>query len=288
MTKYIKKSILCGIVIVLTFIIFIPATLYAIEIKPIEPIPIEPVLFYVITAETNEGGIIDPCGDIKVPSGSDKEFTITPNNGYKISDVLVNGSSQGDISSYIFENVNSNQTIEVQFTAVSKNDSHISVKAKTEDEEKIIADEEKIIVVYENNSRGFTKLFYNRFFNRDSTGSEIDFWEDRLVKGLATDSWEINLKIGASTGGDIVNRFIFSDECQCIIGGYNNSEFIEYMYRTILNREPELAEIEAWLLKMEGGMGREEVTNCFAHCEEFKDICIKFEVKPYASYVFNS
>jgi endoglucanase len=55
---------------------------------------------------------------VSVSSGSSKTFTITPNSGYQISKVTVNGSSVGAIGSYTFSNVTANRTIAATFNAV--------------------------------------------------------------------------------------------------------------------------------------------------------------------------
>ncbi len=72
---------------------------------------------YTITASAGTGGTISPSGTVKVASGSSRTFTITPNSGYKISNVLVNGSSVGAVNSYTFSNINRNSTISATFTA---------------------------------------------------------------------------------------------------------------------------------------------------------------------------
>ncbi|MDD5142911.1 hypothetical protein [Methanoregula sp.] len=52
---------------------------------------------------------------MSVPVGESRTFTITPNSGYKIEDVLVDGVSQGAISSYTFSNVRADHTIWATF-----------------------------------------------------------------------------------------------------------------------------------------------------------------------------
>ena len=44
--------------------------------------------------------------------GSSKTFTITPDAGYVIEDVLVDGESVGAVDKYTFENVREKHTIE--------------------------------------------------------------------------------------------------------------------------------------------------------------------------------
>ena len=68
-----------------------------------------------ITATADEHGTIDPAGTITVPKGDNKTFTITPDSGYCIKDVLVDNVSVGAVSTYTFENVVDNHTIRATF-----------------------------------------------------------------------------------------------------------------------------------------------------------------------------
>lgn len=69
----------------------------------------------VITATADEHGKIDPEGTVTVPKGESKTFTITPDSGYYIKDVLVDGKSVGAVSTYTFENVEKNHEIHATF-----------------------------------------------------------------------------------------------------------------------------------------------------------------------------
>ena len=70
----------------------------------------------VITATADEHGKIAPAaGTITVPKGESKTFTITPDSGYHIKDVLVDGKSVGAVEKYTFENVVDNHTIHATF-----------------------------------------------------------------------------------------------------------------------------------------------------------------------------
>lgn len=79
--------------------------------KPVYP----PTVYYDITVTAGEGGTVTPNGTIKVESGSNKTVSITPNKGYRIGDVLVDGTSVGAVSEYIFKNVSKNASLEAKF-----------------------------------------------------------------------------------------------------------------------------------------------------------------------------
>ena len=70
---------------------------------------------YTITASAGVGGSISPSGVIIVDYGGSQFFTITPNLGYHIVDVLVNGTSLGPVSSYNVADVTGDTTISASF-----------------------------------------------------------------------------------------------------------------------------------------------------------------------------
>lgn len=71
---------------------------------------------YTINATAGTGGSISPQGSVSVSSGSSKTFTFTPNNGYEIDTLSVDGKTVYIAgNSYTFENVTSNHTISVTF-----------------------------------------------------------------------------------------------------------------------------------------------------------------------------
>ncbi|WP_458008555.1 glycoside hydrolase family 9 protein [Flavobacterium sp. PL002] len=73
---------------------------------------------YTITATTGANGTISPLGASSITSGSGKTYTITPNTGYQIDAVTVNGVSVGAVASYAFANVTANQTIAATFKLI--------------------------------------------------------------------------------------------------------------------------------------------------------------------------
>ncbi len=74
-----------------------------------------PVPTFTITATSGPGGTISPLGPVLVSEGGSQTFSINPNSGFAISDVLVDGQSIGAVSAYTFSNVTSDATISVTF-----------------------------------------------------------------------------------------------------------------------------------------------------------------------------
>ncbi len=71
---------------------------------------------YTITASAGPNGSISPAGSVSITSGSNGQFTITPDAGYRVADVVVDGVSKGAVTSYLFRQVIGNHTISASFT----------------------------------------------------------------------------------------------------------------------------------------------------------------------------
>ena len=77
--------------------------------------------YYTIKATVGAGGSISPSGNVSVREGRDQTFTITPDKGYAVSNVKIDGKSIGAVKSYTFENVSRTHTIEVIFMKANGN-----------------------------------------------------------------------------------------------------------------------------------------------------------------------
>ena len=71
--------------------------------------------YYTIRATAGLNGSITPSGWSSVREGLDQTFTITPDKGYVVAKVLVDGRNVGAVKSYTFKNVTKEHTIEVIF-----------------------------------------------------------------------------------------------------------------------------------------------------------------------------
>lgn len=73
---------------------------------------------YMIFASAGANGTISPIGTSTVSTGSSSIFTITPDSGYQIASLLVDGTSTMATTSYTFTNVLANHTIQASFSPV--------------------------------------------------------------------------------------------------------------------------------------------------------------------------
>ena len=91
---------------------------------------------FTIMAAAGEGGSITPCGTVKVERGMSQTFVIQPEEGYVISDVLVNGQSVGAVAEYTFCDVNADANITALFqkAAVSTDKSKLTAVIKEAEE----------------------------------------------------------------------------------------------------------------------------------------------------------
>lgn len=77
----------------------------------------EKVTYLTITATAGKGGSISPAGQVQVAYNRDKNFLIQSEQGYELTDVLVDGKSVGVTGYYTFERVRKDHTITAVFTA---------------------------------------------------------------------------------------------------------------------------------------------------------------------------
>jgi photosystem II stability/assembly factor-like uncharacterized protein len=89
-------------------------------------------LVYTVNALASAGGFISPSGIITVNYGDSKTFNITPNQGYKILSVVIDGNSIGAVTSCTFSNINSDHTISVEFILSDINPPTITLFSPTD------------------------------------------------------------------------------------------------------------------------------------------------------------
>ena len=76
-------------------------------------------LGHTITASAGADGLISPSGQVSVNPGTDKTFTITPDGGYQVSEVWVDGNPVSLTNGqYTFTSVSGDHTIYATFEIV--------------------------------------------------------------------------------------------------------------------------------------------------------------------------
>ena len=69
----------------------------------------------MITASAGANGTINPSGAVSVNVGGSQKFTFTPDSGYEVDEVILNGLFIGALNSYTFNNVRGNHSVSVTF-----------------------------------------------------------------------------------------------------------------------------------------------------------------------------
>jgi len=73
---------------------------------------------YTLTAMAYTGGSISPAGDSIVNRGNSQTYTITPDTGYEVRYVVVDGVSKGAVTNLTITNVAADHTIIAYFISI--------------------------------------------------------------------------------------------------------------------------------------------------------------------------
>lgn len=84
-----------------------------------------------ITSSAGQGGTITPEGTQEVLDGDSMTYTIRPDTGYAIEEVLVDGKGIGAVGTYTFKDVKADHTIEARFMRIEANNISASNVVKT-------------------------------------------------------------------------------------------------------------------------------------------------------------
>jgi len=86
--------------------------------------------YYTVTVSCGDGGSVFPNGSNRLKEGSSRFFTITPDAGFVVADVKVNGMSVGPVSGYRISNISMDTSLEVFFELAS-NDTPIETESSS-------------------------------------------------------------------------------------------------------------------------------------------------------------
>ncbi len=126
---------------------------------------------------------------------------------------------------------------------------------------------EALTVAAPNDRRSYLESFVSRLYEkclgRTARRDEINFWAQRLEDG-------------SSSGADVAVGFIFSEEYKR--KKTSDTDYVDMLYRTILDRERKGSEADSWLRYLNRGASREWVLAGFLNSEEFTRICRHYQV----------
>ena len=70
---------------------------------------------YTVKVSAGEGGSVSPEGRKTVIKGGALVITVTPDEGYQVKDVLVNGESVGAVTEYVLKDMQADAVVEAVF-----------------------------------------------------------------------------------------------------------------------------------------------------------------------------
>lgn len=80
---------------------------------------------FLIVSSAGTGGSISTVGKVYVNPGGSKTYSFTPDKGYRVSKITVDGKTVTNAKSYPFNNVQADHTIHVDFEPIPKHKVHI-------------------------------------------------------------------------------------------------------------------------------------------------------------------
>ena len=110
---------------------------------------------------------------------------------------------------------------------------------------------------------GFLNRCYRLFLERKGDEDGLNFWSRFLLDHYYG-------------GGEILQQLINSNEF--IARGLSDTEFIELMYLTMLDREADAGGKAVWVEYLDFGMSMNYVISCFVYSEEFMNICDEYGI----------
>lgn len=104
----------------------------------------------------------------------------------------------------------------------------------------------------------FVNRLYTLCFNRQADDEGMVTWKNALVNK-------------SKSGAAVAQGFFFSQEMKN--RNLSDAEFVELLYRVMMNRSSDAGGKEYWMNRLAGGVTREGVYKGFAESQEFSNVC---------------
>ena len=155
---------------------------------------------FTITATAGNGGTIAPTGATKVYKGTSKAFTITPNAGYHVDSLTVDGTAVDVVTEYTFSDVTANHTIAVTFAkdamTVAKENLLAAINTANEKLAQTDAYTPASLEALQN-AVDEAQTVYNK---ADATQTEVDNAKANVEAKIAADKSALRLAVKAAEG----------------------------------------------------------------------------------------
>lgn len=109
----------------------------------------------------------------------------------------------------------------------------------------------------------FVERMYTKALGRDAEPEGLEYWSKLLADG-------------EKTGAEVARGFIFGQEF--IRKDWNDSQYVEVLYQTFMDRASDSGGKTYWLKAMGAGVSRAGVLKGFAESREFGEICAKYGI----------
>ncbi|SCP96865.1 DUF4214 domain-containing protein [Anaerobium acetethylicum] len=119
------------------------------------------------------------------------------------------------------------------------------------------------IIVPEDPTVSFINRLYELVLGREAEDDGVAYYEEALAEG-------------DTTGADLGYSFIKSPEFTN--RNMNNSDYVEVLYNTFMDRASDEGGKAYWMNMLENGVSRDYVFKGFAESEEYKDICDSYGI----------
>jgi hypothetical protein len=246
---------------------------------------------------------VTPAGATAYNLGASAVYSITPNANYRIVDVVVDGVSQGPVTSYTFNNIQDSHTISASFviqgsflvTASANTGGTISPVGPVP----VLPGDNLAFsitpaagyriddVTVDGISQGPITFYLFSTILADHTISVVFISDitwvirsyynsilDRAPEPGGAEGWTAEIERIFSLGIDIKEGFIaagksFFNSAEYLLMAKTNAAYVTDLYETFLQRVPAQAEIDYWVGYLTTGMSRNIALNYFVYSPEF-------------------
>ncbi len=127
---------------------------------------------------------------------------------------------------------------------------------------------EPVFASLEGNTSEFVNMLYQNILGRETDPQGLTDW----VTAIAQEGM---------TGEEVATALIFSDEGRQRTEAYDNTQFVAFLYRALLDREPDIAGLSGWAAALYEGMSRQRVVQGLCRSPEWENICAGYQITPY-------